>query len=90
MLARFKEIVDANKNLTFETNDKIAYINVYFALHYHMHDRIMLNKALVQTFCKDLILLVIYHSHSNTVAATKARVIRAISIPNITKKITIF
>ena len=37
---------------------QIAYINVYFAIKYLMHNRISLRKDVVEKFCKDLTLLV--------------------------------
>ena len=55
-LLQFQEIITSSQDKeTFETKDKIVYVNVFFALKYTKYDNIRLNGDLVLGFLKELV-----------------------------------
>ena len=60
LMIQFQSIVDANANLSFTPDDKVSYLNLYFALQYHSDCKTSLSRELATKFsadvckCKDL------------------------------------
>ena len=54
-MLKFQTIIDQNKNsLSFNSDDKIFYLNLYFAGICHSETRSVLSKDMAKQFCKDL------------------------------------